>query len=131
MVGAQYFMHMCTVFLTKAMSALCCCLYQSILYQVVICFSCNLQLGTIVYHIICNSYFCFLGLFINNTMFFLKNTIKVKNEISLFNFWNIFRYITLIIPHFSYSSCIRGFLEITWENNRCKVCDMSEQCHGW
>lgn len=70
---------------------------------------------------------------VNNVMYFLKPFIIEENKISIFNKWNIFRYVTLLIPHFSYSSCIAGFLEIAWENNRCKICNsrnMEEACNG-
>lgn len=66
-------------------------------------------------------------------MYFIKSYIIQQNKISLLNFWNIFRYVTLLIPHFSYSACIANFLEIAWENNRCKIChtrDMKEACNG-
>lgn len=78
-------------------------------------------------------FFSVTGLFVNNMMFFLKSIIIEENEKSLFNFWNIFKYVTLIFPHFSYSSCIAGFLQIAWQNNRCKVCkspNMAEGCSG-
>lgn len=60
--------------------------------------------------------------------FMLNDVIKDKN-----NMWNIIRLILLIIPHFSYSMCICGFIQITWENNMCKICkssDMIEMCAG-
>lgn len=66
-------------------------------------------------------------------MFILKDIINIENKTNPFNFWNIFKHITLIIPHFSYSLCIAGFLEITWENHRCEICkspNMIEGCRG-
>lgn len=62
---------------------------------------------------------------LNNVMYFIKEIISEKNDISPFNAWNIIRYISLLIPHFSYSSCIAGFLETSWENKRCKICSNS------
>lgn len=59
-------------------------------------------------------------------MLTLKVLVKTdENELSSFNFWSICRYITLIIPHFSYSACLAGFLEIAWENYRNQICDSS------
>uniref|UniRef100_A0A2S2QYG5 ATP-binding cassette sub-family A member 3 n=1 Tax=Sipha flava TaxID=143950 RepID=A0A2S2QYG5_9HEMI len=72
-----------------------------------------------------------LGMFLNSAMFLVKDIIREKNQINPYNAWNIFRIITLIIPHFSYSACISGFVDISWENNRCKICkspNMIEAC---
>lgn len=73
----------------------------------------------------------FTGLFINNALLIMSDAIREENKTNPYNYWNIFRYIVLIIPHISYSSCIAKFLQISWENNRCKICksrDMLEAC---
>lgn len=78
-------------------------------------------------------YCLFTGFFVNNTMYVLKPIFYIQNKEDPYNYWNIFRLISLIIPHFSYSSCLAGFLDITWENNRYKVCkspDMLEALLG-
>lgn len=75
----------------------------------------------------------FTGMFINTGLYILKDLIRENNKTSSFNTLNIIRLIVLIVPHFSYSSCISGFLQITWENNMCKVCKspfMDEKCKG-
>lgn len=77
------------------------------------------------------THYLFTGLFINNALLVMRDIIRVENKINPYNYWNIFRHIVLIIPHFSYSSCIAKFLQITWENNRCKICktpDVVEAC---
>ncbi|XP_050431314.1 phospholipid-transporting ATPase ABCA3-like isoform X2 [Adelges cooleyi] len=72
-----------------------------------------------------------LGLIINNILYLVKAIlVKPDNEVTWFH---IVRYIVLLVPHFSYSSCIVGFVTISWENNRCKICktpDMEEACSG-
>lgn len=76
-------------------------------------------------------FYLFTGTIINNTMFLMKDIIYIDNKTDPYNYWNIARYISLIIPHFSYASCIGGFIEIAWKNNRCKMCknsDISEAC---
>lgn len=63
----------------------------------------------------------------------MKGLISLDNVENPFNFWNIMKHIILIVPHFSYSSCIAGFIQVAWENNRCKICkslDMVEACRG-
>lgn len=55
-----------------------------------------------------------------------KDIMMNPNKSSLFNFLNIGRCILLMIPHNSFALCIVGFLEITWENNKCKVCKSSK-----
>lgn len=72
-------------------------------------------------------------MFINVFLGILKEIIREKNKIDSFNILNIIRLIILIIPHFSFSLCISGFLEITWENNVCKICkspNMIEECNS-
>ncbi|XP_026821418.1 ATP-binding cassette sub-family A member 3-like [Rhopalosiphum maidis] len=71
-----------------------------------------------------------IGLFISIFFYLLADFIRNINKTSSFNTLNIIRLILLIIPHFSYSSCLVGFLLITWENNMCKVCKstMVEMC---
>lgn len=56
----------------------------------------------------------------------MKDIIRVTNKVDPYNSWNIFRYTTLIIPHFSYSASLAGFLQIAWENHRCEVCNSPE-----
>ncbi|VVC36007.1 ABC transporter-like,P-loop containing nucleoside triphosphate hydrolase,AAA+ ATPase domain,ABC [Cinara cedri] len=74
-----------------------------------------------------------IGMFINNMLYLMKNLIRQMNQNNPYNFWNIMKHIALIIPHFSYSSCITGFIEIAWHNNKCKVCkspDMPKICQN-
>lgn len=66
-------------------------------------------------------------------MFLMKTINPNEDYTSPLNFWNILKYIALIIPHCSFTSCIEGFLKISWENNRCKVCkapNMADECEG-
>lgn len=74
----------------------------------------------------------FIGLCINNGLFFARDLIRSQNKSNPSNYLNIFRYIMLTNPYLSYSSCIAGFLETTWENHKCKVCDLSDSglSHG-
>jgi len=82
-----------------------------------------LSIAVIIYYIIDNFVVNFFtGMFISTGLYILKDIIRERNTTSSFNTLNIIRLIVLIIPHFSYSSCISGFLQITWENNMCKVC---------
>lgn len=70
-------------------------------------------------------------MFLNSAMFLIKDIIIERNKQSPYNTWNIFRIITLIIPHFSYSACISGFVDISWKNSRCRICkspNMIEAC---
>lgn len=63
----------------------------------------------------------------------MKNAVIEQSEIDPYHFWNISRHIMLIIPYFSYSSCIAGFIEITWKNKICKICASStiaDECRG-
>lgn len=65
-------------------------------------------------------------------MDFLIIELILENSISPFNFWNFIRWIILINPYFSYSSCIVGFLKITWTNKICEVCkslDSTDECY--
>lgn len=67
-------------------------------------------------------------------MFSFKDIMMNPNQSSSFNFLNICRYIILMIPHFSFLLCIAGFLEITWENNKCEVCNsptMAKECRKY
>ena len=80
------------------------------------------KLAVIIYYVDNFVINLFTGMFINTGLFILRDLIRFSNQISSFNTLNIIRLIILIIPHFSYSSCISGFLLITWENNMCKVC---------
>jgi len=59
----------------------------------------------------------FTGMFVNIILTLMSNTIREENKINYFNTMNIIRLIILIIPHFSFSLCISGFIIITWENN--------------
>ncbi|CAH1731091.1 unnamed protein product [Aphis gossypii] len=61
-----------------------------------------------------------IGLFFCIGFFMLKEIKEYKNSML-----NIIRLILLMIPHFSYSMCICGFIQITWENNMCKICKSS------
>lgn len=69
--------------------------------------------------------FIFLGMFVNNILYLMKEMIMNNNKITPFNFWNILKHIVFIIPHFSYSSSIAGFINISWKNNRFIVCNSS------
>ncbi|XP_025190796.1 ATP-binding cassette sub-family A member 3-like isoform X2 [Melanaphis sacchari] len=75
-----------------------------------------------------------LGIFINITMFILNDFFAQFNQIKFFNILNIIRLIILIVPHFSYSACISGFIKIAWENNMCRVCKsrfIAEKCKNY
>ncbi|XP_060852919.1 phospholipid-transporting ATPase ABCA3-like isoform X2 [Rhopalosiphum padi] len=63
-----------------------------------------------------------IGMFLNTGLYILKDLIREYNKINSFNTLNLIRLSVLIIPHFAYSSCISGFIQIAWENNMCKVC---------
>jgi hypothetical protein len=66
--------------------------------------------------------YLFTGMFLNTGLYILKDLIREYNKINSFNTLNLIRLSVLIIPHFAYSSCISGFIQIAWENNMCKVC---------
>lgn len=75
----------------------------------------------------------FPGMFVNNALYFLNDFLRQENTISPYNFWNILKHIVLIVPHISYSSIITGFINISWKNNRFKICkssNMEEASHG-
>lgn len=63
------------------------------------------------------------GLIINSVIFIIKDFMIELNAISPYNILNILRYASLIVPYFSFSSCIMGFLQISIENHKYKICD--------
>ncbi|KAL5235297.1 hypothetical protein ACI65C_002707 [Semiaphis heraclei] len=93
--------------------------WSSILYAYVYSFFKKTLVSSMLLFIAVNF---ILGMFISTGLYILKDIIRDHNKTSSFNTLNIIRLIVLIIPHFSYSSCISGFLQIAWENNMCKVC---------
>ncbi|XP_060873175.1 phospholipid-transporting ATPase ABCA3-like isoform X2 [Metopolophium dirhodum] len=102
--------------------------WSAILYAYVYSYLKNTLVSSMLLFIAVNF---IIGIFINTGLYILKDIIRDHNKTSSFNTFNLIRLIVLIIPHFSYSSCISGFLQITWENNMCKVCKsplMNEMC---
>lgn len=102
--------------------------WSAILYAYVYSYLKNTLVSSMLLFIAVNF---IIGMFINTGLYILKDLIRENNKTSSFNTLNIIRLIVLIVPHFSYSSCISGFLQITWENNMCKVCKspfMDEKC---
>ncbi|VVC36008.1 Hypothetical protein CINCED_3A013120 [Cinara cedri] len=74
-----------------------------------------------------------IGMIVNNALYFMKDLLIIENLKTPYNFWNILKHIIFIIPYFSYSSSITGFIDISWKNNRFKVCkssNMEEASHG-
>ncbi|XP_050530373.1 phospholipid-transporting ATPase ABCA3-like isoform X2 [Daktulosphaira vitifoliae] len=75
-----------------------------------------------------------LGMIVNSMLLVAKLTGLSETHDSSFSFWyNIIRYVILLVPHFSYTACIVGFVSISWSNNMCKLCktpDAHEACSG-
>ncbi|XP_050548488.1 uncharacterized protein LOC126910146, partial [Daktulosphaira vitifoliae] len=71
---------------------------------------------------------------VNSMLLVAKLTGLSETHDSSFSFWyNIIRYVILLVPHFSYTACIVGFVSISWSNNMCKLCktpDAHEACSG-
>lgn len=74
-----------------------------------------------------------LGLIFNSTAFMIKNVIMELNTINPYNILNILRSTFLMVPYFSFSSCIMGFLQISLENHKhrkCESLDVARVCSG-